>query len=61
MNVISDDVNKVARLLATKQLAKLNRALRTDRPVDNINDLPSDDDLFDIAFGEATEMEAKGK
>jgi hypothetical protein len=49
--VLSDDINRVARILAVKQLAKINKSLKLDLlPGKNeLSKVPSDDDIFDIA------------
>jgi hypothetical protein len=51
VKVLSDDINRVAKILAVKQLAKINKALKLDfLPGSNeLNRVPSDDDIFDIA------------
>lgn len=49
--MLSEDVNRVARILAVKQLAKINKSLKLDfLPGKNdLSKVPSDDDMFDIA------------
>ena len=51
--MLSDDVNRVARVISMKQLAKINKSLKIDfLPSDggnNLSKVPSDDDIFDIA------------
>ena len=51
VKVLADDVNRVAKILAVKQLAKINKSLKLDfLPGKNeLNKVPSDDDIFDIA------------
>ena len=51
MKVLSEDINRVARTLAIKQLAKINKSLKLDvLPGKNeLSKVPSDDDMFDIA------------
>lgn len=53
--MVSEDVNRVARVISMKQLAKINKALKIDvLPGDGnggniLSKVPSDDDIFDIA------------
>jgi hypothetical protein len=53
VRVLTEDVNRVARIVAIKQLAKIKKALKMEfLPSKNGLDLarvPSDDDQFDIA------------
>lgn len=53
MKVLSKDIGRVARTLAVKQLAKINKVLKIEAlPGKNkfeFSKIPSDDDVFDIA------------
>ena len=46
-------MNRVARIISIKQLAKINKSLKIEiLPSDggnNLSKVPSDDDIFDIA------------
>jgi hypothetical protein len=54
IKTLCEDVNRVARLLALKQLAKINKALKietvtTGKPSVQLRRVPSDDDVFEVA------------
>lgn len=52
---MSDDINRVAKILAVKQLAKINKCLKIDflpsaqNGRNELSRVASDDDIFDIA------------
>lgn len=53
MKSICEDINKVARLMATKQLAKINKALKMDHAPGKNSELKrvsSEDDVFKIPY-----------
>lgn len=52
IKAICEDINKIARITAVKQLAKINKALKMDHAPGRNNELkrvPSDDVNFEIA------------
>ena len=49
--MLTEDINRVAKNMAVKQLAKINKALKIDFVAgqNQLSKVPSDDDIFSIA------------